>query len=101
MFFGPNSEDRDRASGYGVLIRARKVPDTLPTRYSFVAFAGTAIVVNASQTMAPADPEPGATGLFLGQHSIVIAPPVTGPLPVILNVTSRGSGKSFSSAHFT
>jgi hypothetical protein len=59
-----------------------------------VAFAVTAIVVNAFQTMAPADPEPGAIGLFWGQHSIVIAPPVTDPLPVILNVTSRGSGKT-------
>ena len=77
-----------------VLIRARKVPDTLPTRYSVVAFAVTAIVVNVFQTMAPADPEPGAIGLFWGQHSIVIAPPVTDPLPVILSVTSRGSGKT-------
>jgi hypothetical protein len=85
----------------GVLIRALKVPETLPAKYSVVAFAETAIEVNAVQTIAPADPEPGAIGLFWGQHSIVIAPPVTDPLPVILNVTSRGSGKSFSSAHFT
>jgi len=32
--------------------------------------------------------------IFGGQHSIVIAPPVPDPLPVILNVTSRGSGKT-------
>ena len=52
----------------GVLIRARSVPDTHPAKYSAVALAGTAIVVNAVQTIAPADPDPGAIGVFWGQH---------------------------------
>jgi hypothetical protein len=43
----------------GVLIRARKVPETRPARYSAVVLAGAAIVVNASQTIAPPDPDPG------------------------------------------
>ena len=66
----------------GVLIRARKVPDILPARYSVVAFAGTAIVVNAVQTIAPPDPDPGAIGVLCGQHSMVIAPAVIDPFPV-------------------
>ena len=56
----------------GVLIRGRKVPETLPAKYSVVAFAGTAIVVHAVQTIAPADPDPGAIGVVCGQHSTVI-----------------------------
>jgi hypothetical protein len=72
-----------------VVIRARKVPDTLPTRYSVVAFAGTAIVVNAVQTIAPADPDPGDTGVVCGQHSIATAPGVTLPLPWTLKVRKR------------
>jgi hypothetical protein len=78
-----------------VLIRARKVPDTLPTRCSVVAFAGTAIVVNAVQTIAPADPDPGAIGVFWGQHSKVTAPAVTLPLPWTLKV-----GASARTRHF-
>ncbi len=35
---------------------------------------------------------PGIMGVFCGQHSIVICPAVTGPLPWILNVTKRASG---------
>ena len=42
----------------GVLIRARKVPETRPARYSAVALAGTAIVVNAVQTIALPDLTP-------------------------------------------
>jgi hypothetical protein len=38
------------------------VPHRIPTKYSVVAFAGTAIAVNAVQTVAPADPDPGAIG---------------------------------------
>src|SRR5258707_9682496 len=75
----------------GGLIRARKVPDTLPTRYSVVAFAGTAIVVNAVQTIAPADPDPGAIGVFWGQHFKVTAPVVTLPSPWTLKVRKRAS----------
>jgi len=75
----------------GVLIRARKVPDTLPTRYSVVPLAGTAIVVNAVQTITPADPDPGTIGVFWGQHSKVTAPTVTLPLPWTLKVRKRAS----------
>jgi hypothetical protein len=35
----------------GVLIRARKVPETLPAKYSVVAFEGTGIVVKAVQVV--------------------------------------------------
>jgi hypothetical protein len=73
----------------GVLIRARKVPETLPAKYSVVAFNGTGIVVNAVQTIAPADPDPGAIGVFWGQHSKVTAPAVTLPLPWTLKVSVR------------
>ena len=41
-----------------VLIRARKVPETPPAKNSVVALEGTGIVVNAVQTIAPADRDP-------------------------------------------
>jgi hypothetical protein len=37
----------------GVLIRARKVKETLPAKYSVVAFEGTGIVVKAVQVPVP------------------------------------------------
>jgi hypothetical protein len=73
----------------GVMIRALSVPDTLPAKYSVLAFAGTAIVFSVSQTIASADPDPGAIGVACGQHSTAIWPAVTDPLPVTLNVTKR------------
>jgi hypothetical protein len=80
----------------GVLIRARKVPEILPARYSAVALAGTAIVVNAVQVA----PEPDVNGVavmgaFPGQHSIVTAPADTEPLPVMRNVVNLGSEKNW------
>jgi hypothetical protein len=70
----------------GVLIRARTLPTTLLARYSVVALAGTAIVVNAVQAAPEPDAAPGINGVVVigvpGQHSIATAPPVTGPLPV-------------------
>jgi len=81
----------------GVLIRARKLPDIFPALYSTVALAGTVIVVKEVHVV----PKPGngaelvGVAIIEGQHSIVTAPPVTGPLPVTLNVTLLGSGKKW------
>ena len=81
----------------GVLIRARKLPDIFPALYSTVALAGTVIVVREVHAV----PEPGngaelvEVAIIEGQHSIVTAPPVTGPLPVTPNVTLLGSGKKW------
>ena len=79
----------------GVLIRARKVPETLPAKYSVVALEGTGIVVNAVQAV----PDPGngssVIGAFPGQHSMLTAPPVTDPLPVMRNVVNLGSDKNW------
>jgi hypothetical protein len=63
----------------GVLIRALKVPDTLPARYSVVVFAGTGIVV---KTVHPDDnigvlPPSSA----IDADSMVTCPAVTGPTP--------------------
>ena len=82
----------------GVLIRARTLPTTLLARYSVVALAGTVIVVREVQVVpepAP-EPEPGGNGIAVieGQHSIVTAPPVTGPLPVMLNTTLLGFARN-------
>ena len=80
----------------GVLIRARKVPDTLPALYSTVELAGTAIVVNAVQVAgAPDNNGVAVIGVFPGQHSIVTAPTDTEPLPVMRNVVSLGSKKNW------
>src|SRR6267142_7046436 len=70
----------------GVLIRARKVPETRPARYSVVAFAGTAIVVNAIQVVPVPDVGESGIGVLCGQHSMVTCPADTEPLPVIRNV---------------
>jgi len=65
----------------GVLIRARKLPDIFPALYSTVALAGTVIVVKEVHVV----PKPGngaelvGVAIIEGQHSIVTAPPVTGP----------------------
>jgi hypothetical protein len=81
----------------GVLICARKLPDIFPALYSTVAFAETVIVVKEAHVV----PKPGngvelvEVAIIEGQHSIVTAPPVTGPLPVTLNVTLLGSGKKW------
>ena len=82
----------------GVIIRARTLPTTLWARYSVVALAGTVIVVKEVQVV----PEPGApvsggngVAVIEGQHSIVTAPPVTGPLPATRNLTVLGSGKNW------
>ena len=79
----------------GVLIRAWKVPETLPAKYSVVAFEETGIVVNAVQAV----PDPGngsfVMSAFPGQHSMVTAPPVTDPLPVMRNVENLGSKKNW------
>jgi hypothetical protein len=76
----------------GVLIRARKVPETLPARYSVVAFEGTGIVVNAVQVGPVPDVGESGIGVVCGQHSMVICPSVTGPLPWILKVRKRSPG---------
>jgi len=76
----------------GVLIRARKVPETRPARYSTSLFAGTRIVVSVVQIIPSADPALGGVGVVCGQHSIATAPAVTLPLPWTLNVTKRASG---------
>ena len=76
----------------GVLIRARKVPDTLPAKHSVVAFGGTAMVVKVVQTMPLPDNPPGGIGVTCGQHSIATVPAVTLPEPVIRNVRKRASG---------
>ena len=82
----------------GVLIRARTLPTTLAV-YSAVALAGTVIVIREVHVVPEPAPEPGGNGVEImgvpGQHSIVTAPPVTGPLPVTLNVTLLGSGKKW------
>jgi hypothetical protein len=78
-----------------VLTRTRKVPDTLPARYSVVAFVGTAIVVNAVQVAPKLDEPVGVIGAFPGQHSIVTAPADTAPLPVMRNVVNLGSKKNW------
>ena len=44
-----------KIAGGLVLLRARKVLETLPAKYSVVAFEGTGIVVNAIQAIARAD----------------------------------------------
>ena len=80
----------------GVLIRARKVPDTIPANHSVVAFAGTGIVINALQMVAdPDNSGVAAIGVFPGQHSIVTAPADTEPLPVMRNVANLGSKKNW------
>ena len=79
----------------GVLIRARTLPTTLLARYSVVALAGTVIVVNAVQVAPKLDEPVGVIGASPGQHSMVTAPPVTGPLPVTRNLTVLGSGKNW------
>jgi len=80
----------------GVPILARKVPDTLPTRYSVVAFAATAIMVNTLQMAGEPDINGVAViGALPGQHSIVTAPADTEPLPVMRNVVNLGSEKNW------
>ena|SRR5438552_4084727 len=80
----------------GVLIRARNVPDTIPANHSFVAFAGTVIVLNALQVVAdPDNSGVAAIDVFPGQHSIVTAPADTEPLPVMRNVVNLGSKKNW------
>ncbi len=79
----------------GVLIRARTLPTTLLARYSVVALVGTVIVVNAVQVAPKLDEPVGVIGASPGQHSMVTAPPVTGPLPVTRNLTVLGSGKNW------
>ena len=79
----------------GVLIRARKVPETLPALYSTVELAGTAIVVRAVQAGAKPSDGTSVTGVFCGQHSMVTCPADTGPLPVTQNVTLLRSGKNW------
>ena len=80
----------------GVLICARRVPDTCPAKYSVVAFAGTVIVLNAFQMVGDPDTSGVAViGALPGQHSIVTAPAVTGPLPVTRNLTVLDSGKNW------
>ena len=51
-------------------------------------------MVKAVQIVPVPDVGESGIGVFCGQHSMVICPAVTDPLPVILNVTSRGSGKT-------
>jgi hypothetical protein len=51
-------------------------------------------VVNAVQTIAPSDTEPGTIAAVCGQHSNVTVPSDTLPSPWILNVTNRGSGRT-------
>jgi hypothetical protein len=79
----------------GVLIRARKVPDTLPARYSVVVFAGTVIVVNPVQVAPKLDKPAGVIAAFPGQHLIVTALADTEPLPVTLNVVNLGSSQNW------
>jgi hypothetical protein len=81
----------------GVLIRACTLPTTLWARYSVVALAGTVIVVREVHVVPEPVPPLGVNGVAIieGQHSIVTPPAVTGPLPVMRNLTVLGSGKNW------
>ena len=79
----------------GVLMRARKVPDTIPANHSVVAFAGTVIVVNGVQVTPKRDEPVGVIGAFPGQYSIVTAPADTEPLPVMRNVVNLDSRQNW------
>jgi hypothetical protein len=50
------------------------------------------MVFNAVHTVAAPDKAPGGIGATCGQHSMVTAPSVTLPKPVIRNVRKPGSG---------
>jgi hypothetical protein len=79
----------------GVLMRALKVPETLPALYSTVELPGTAIVVRAVQAGAKPSDGTSVIGVFPVQHSIVTAPADTEPLPVMRNEVNLGSEKNW------
>jgi hypothetical protein len=93
--FGSNCKDCDGTSGYRRADPCLESTRDTPSKVFCRGIRGNGIVINAVQAV----PDPGngsfVIGAFPGQHSMVTAPPVTDPLPVMRNVENLGSKKNW------